>query len=62
MIMTFGAFFGSGFLTHFPGDPALDLRCDESGMTGESDAIKKEVEKDPFLLSGTKVGPLPELF
>ena len=24
-------------------------------MTGESDAIKKEGEKDPFLLSGTKI-------
>lgn len=32
-----------------------NLKCDESGMTGESDAIKKSHEKDPFLLSGTKV-------
>ena len=31
------------------------LRCDESGMTGESDAIKKDLVDDPFLLSGTKV-------
>jgi len=32
-----------------------DLKCDESGMTGESDAIKKDGKKDPFILSGTKV-------
>ena len=31
------------------------VRCDESGMTGESDAIKKDVAEDAFLLSGTKV-------
>jgi P-type Ca2+ transporter type 2C len=31
------------------------IRCDESGMTGESDAIKKNADEDPFLLSGTKV-------
>jgi len=31
------------------------IRCDESGMTGESDAIKKDLTEDPFLLSGTKV-------
>ena len=31
------------------------IRCDESGMTGESDAIKKDLLEDPFLLSGTKV-------
>ena len=36
-------------------DILLDLRCDESGMTGESDAIKKNLSDDPFLLSGTKV-------
>ena len=30
------------------------LQTDESSLTGESDAIKK-TEKDPFLLSGTKV-------
>lgn len=32
-----------------------DVRCDESGMTGESDAIRKAVDRDPFMLSGTKV-------
>ena len=32
-----------------------DLKCDESSMTGESDVIKKNHDKDPFLLSGTKV-------
>jgi Ca2+-transporting ATPase len=33
-----------------------NLACDESGATGESDAIKKgRNEHDPFLLSGTKV-------
>jgi P-type Ca2+ transporter type 2C len=31
------------------------VRCDESGLTGESDAIKKTIDEDPFLLSGTKV-------
>jgi Ca2+-transporting ATPase len=30
------------------------VKCDESKLTGESDAIKKS-EKDPFLLSGTQV-------
>eukprot|EP00732_Lithocolla_globosa_P001643 Lithocolla_globosa_v1_NODE_856_length_3177_cov_20.386611.p1 type:complete len:999 gc:universal NODE_856_length_3177_cov_20.386611:3080-84(-) len=32
-----------------------NIKCDESGMTGESDAIKKGLSDDPFLLSGTKV-------
>ncbi|XP_071805419.1 plasma membrane calcium-transporting ATPase 3-like [Asterias amurensis] len=32
-----------------------DLKVDESSLTGESDAIKKSVEKDPALLSGTHV-------
>ena len=29
-----------------------DLKLDESSLTGESDAIKKGVERDPMLLSG----------
>ncbi|NP_001028822.1 sperm plasma membrane calcium transporting ATPase [Strongylocentrotus purpuratus] len=32
-----------------------DLKLDESSLTGESDAIKKGVERDPMLLSGTHV-------
>ncbi|XP_062402288.1 plasma membrane calcium-transporting ATPase 4 isoform X2 [Sardina pilchardus] len=32
-----------------------DLKIDESSMTGESDQIKKSMEKDPMLLSGTHV-------
>uniref|UniRef100_A0AC35GXB2 Plasma membrane calcium ATPase n=1 Tax=Panagrolaimus sp. PS1159 TaxID=55785 RepID=A0AC35GXB2_9BILA len=32
-----------------------DLKIDESSLTGESDLIKKSVEKDPMLLSGTNV-------
>ena len=46
-----------------------NVRCDESGATGESDAIKKvtpeealedwrgnrETKKDPFIISGSKV-------
>ncbi|XP_022080452.1 plasma membrane calcium-transporting ATPase 2-like isoform X2 [Acanthaster planci] len=32
-----------------------DLKIDESSLTGESDAIKKSVERDPALLSGTHV-------
>ena len=31
------------------------LEVDESSMTGESDLVKKDTTKDPFLLSGTKV-------
>jgi Ca2+-transporting ATPase len=42
-----------------PGDglyvQGYDLRCDESQMTGEPEAVKKSREKDPFLLSGCKV-------
>ena len=30
------------------------IKCDESGATGESDAIAKP-EKDPFFLSGSQV-------
>ncbi|CAK5044484.1 unnamed protein product [Meloidogyne enterolobii] len=32
-----------------------DLKIDESSLTGESDHIKKSVEHDPMLLSGTHV-------
>ncbi|KRZ70653.1 Plasma membrane calcium-transporting ATPase 3 [Trichinella papuae] len=32
-----------------------DLKVDESSLTGESDFIKKSVDTDPFLLSGTHV-------
>ena len=35
-----------------------NLICDESSATGESDPIKKgdiEAERDPFILSGSKV-------
>uniref|UniRef100_A0A183BP51 Cation_ATPase_N domain-containing protein n=1 Tax=Globodera pallida TaxID=36090 RepID=A0A183BP51_GLOPA len=32
-----------------------DLKIDESSLTGESDQIKKSVDQDPMLLSGTHV-------
>ncbi|XP_058860823.1 plasma membrane calcium-transporting ATPase 1-like isoform X2 [Acipenser ruthenus] len=32
-----------------------DLKIDESSLTGESDHVKKSVENDPMLLSGTHV-------
>ncbi|XP_054910605.1 plasma membrane calcium-transporting ATPase 1a isoform X5 [Poeciliopsis prolifica] len=32
-----------------------DLKIDESSLTGESDQVKKTLEKDPMLLSGTHV-------
>ncbi|XP_051547629.1 plasma membrane calcium-transporting ATPase 1-like isoform X3 [Myxocyprinus asiaticus] len=32
-----------------------DLKIDESSLTGESDHVKKSLEKDPMLLSGTHV-------
>ncbi|KAL2090886.1 hypothetical protein ACEWY4_013149 [Coilia grayii] len=34
---------------------ANDLKIDESSLTGESDQVKKSLEKDPMLLSGTHV-------
>uniref|UniRef100_A0A672GN19 Calcium-transporting ATPase n=1 Tax=Salarias fasciatus TaxID=181472 RepID=A0A672GN19_SALFA len=32
-----------------------DLKIDESSLTGESDQVRKSMEKDPMLLSGTHV-------
>lgn len=32
-----------------------NVKCDESAATGETDALKKSKEKDPFILSGSKV-------
>lgn len=29
-----------------------DLKVDESSLTGESDLVKKSIERDPMLLSG----------
>lgn len=29
-----------------------DLKIDESSLTGESDQVKKSLEKDPMLMSG----------
>lgn len=34
---------------------ASDLKVDESSLTGESDIVKKSIEKDPALLSGTHI-------
>jgi Ca2+-transporting ATPase len=33
----------------------FNISCDESSMTGEPHAVDKDVENDPFLLSGTNV-------
>lgn len=33
----------------------FNLKCDESSLTGESDAAIKGTDTDPFLISGTKV-------
>jgi len=32
-----------------------NIRCDESSATGESDTIKKNINEDPFIISGSKV-------
>ncbi|KAG4105899.1 calcium-translocating P-type ATPase [Neocallimastix lanati (nom. inval.)] len=32
-----------------------NIRCDESSSTGESDTIKKSLNEDPFIISGSKV-------
>lgn len=33
----------------------LDLKVDESSMTGESDTVKKNPENNPWMLSGCQV-------
>lgn len=32
-----------------------DLKIDESSLTGESDHVKKRLDRDPMLLSGKKI-------
>lgn len=39
-----------------------DLKIDESSLTGESDLMKKAVDRDPMLLSGTAVSLYVTLF
>lgn len=37
-----------------------DLKIDESSLTGESDQVRKSVDKDPMLLSGKSSSILTE--
>lgn len=39
-----------------------DLKIDESSLTGESDHVKKLLEKDPMLLSGRTIIYYPGIF
>lgn len=39
-----------------------DLKIDESSLTGESDHVKKTLEKDPMLLSGERLCCYIEVF
>ncbi len=34
---------------------AVEIECDESALTGESEAITKDPKHAPFMLSGTSV-------
>lgn len=36
-----------------------DLKIDESSLTGESDQVRKSVDKDPMLLSGKLQSTVP---
>lgn len=33
----------------------MDIECDEAALTGEAEAIHKNLTKDPFILSGTSI-------